>query len=40
MHYGTFGLLKGRPAHLVKALGGYPAKVIALNPGDKFAIGK
>ncbi|MDP6364683.1 MAG: MBL fold metallo-hydrolase [Nitrospinota bacterium] len=40
MHYGTFGLLKGRPAHLVKALGGYPAKVIALNSGDKFAIGK
>jgi L-ascorbate metabolism protein UlaG (beta-lactamase superfamily) len=40
MHYGTFGLLKGRPAHLVKALGGYPAKVIALNPGDKYAIGK
>ncbi len=40
MHYGTFGLLKGRPAHLVKALGGYPAKVIALNPGDKHSFKK
>lgn len=40
MHYGTFGLLKGRPDQLVKALGGYPAKVSALNPGDKMKIGK
>jgi len=40
IHYGTFRPLKGRPAHLVKALGGYPAKMSALNPGDKMKIGK
>ncbi|MFC1491366.1 hypothetical protein ACFLQ0_02115 [Nitrospinota bacterium] len=40
MHYGTFGLLKGRPDQLIKALGGYPARVIVMKPGDKRKIGK
>ncbi len=40
MHYGTFGLLKGRPSHLVKALGDYPAKVIAMKLGEKRTFGK
>lgn len=33
MHYGTFGLLKGTPEALVKALDDFPTRVIVLQPG-------
>lgn len=34
MHYGTFPPLKGTPEQLKKALGGFPATVIVMKPGD------
>lgn len=40
MHYGTFPPLKGTPDQLIKALGGYSAKVSALKPGEKMTVGK
>jgi L-ascorbate metabolism protein UlaG (beta-lactamase superfamily) len=35
MHYGTFGLLKGTPEELKKALAGFPAEVVVMQPGDR-----
>ena len=34
MHYGTFGLLKGTPEQLKKALGTYGGKIIVMSPGE------
>lgn len=36
IHYGTFGLLKGTPAQLKKALGGSGIKVLDTQPGQAF----
>ncbi len=35
MHYGTFPPLKGTPEEFKAALGGFPASVIVMNPGDR-----
>lgn len=35
MHYGTFGLLKGTPEEFKKALAGFPAEVVVMQPGDR-----
>ena len=40
MHYGTFPPLKGTPDQLVRALGDYEGKVIAMKPGEKRMIEK
>ncbi|MFQ5913222.1 MAG: metal-dependent hydrolase [Nitrospinota bacterium] len=40
MHYGTFRPLKGTPEELIKALGDYPAKVVAIKPGEARKFGK
>jgi len=34
MHYGTFGLLKGTPEQLIKALGKTDTEVLVMQPGD------
>jgi L-ascorbate metabolism protein UlaG (beta-lactamase superfamily) len=34
MHYGTFGLLKGTPEQLIKALGNTKSEVLVMQPGD------
>ena len=36
MHYGTIPVLKGTPEEYINALGAFPTKVFAINPGDKL----
>ena len=36
MHYGTIPVLKGTPQEYIDALGSFPVKVFAINPGDKL----
>ena len=36
MHYGTIPVLKGTPEEYISALGAFPTKVFAINPGDKL----
>ncbi len=36
MHYGTIPVLKGTPEEYIQALGAFPTKVFAINPGDKL----
>ena len=36
MHYATNPFLVGTPQQYIEALGGYPVKVLTINPGDKL----
>jgi len=40
MHYGTFGLLKGTPEQLIKALGNTSSKVVVMKPGESRTFSK
>ena len=36
MRYATNPFLVGTPQQYIEALGGYPVKVLTINPGDKL----